>query len=66
MGQGCCLEGGFEAHSTGHNNLLPLKPIELEEFKDAVKQMENDKASGPDGFTANFFHAYWDWLKEEV
>jgi len=37
--------------------------VELEE---AVKQMANDKAPGLDGFTTNFFHACWDWVKEEV
>ena len=24
------------------------------------------KASGPDGFTSNFFHYFWDLIKEEV
>ena len=28
--------------------------------------MAKDKAPGPDGFTTNFFHACWDWLKEEI
>ena len=27
--------------------------------------MENDKAPRPDGFTTNFFHPCWYWLKEE-
>ena len=28
--------------------------------------MANNKAPGLDGFTTNFFHACWDWMKEEV
>ena len=28
--------------------------------------MAKDKAPGPDGFTTNFFHASWNWLKEEI
>ena len=42
-----------------------MKPIELEEVEVVVKQMANDKSPRLDGFTTNFFHAYWDWLKEE-
>ena len=46
------------------HNLLLMKPIKMEEVEEAVKQMVKDKAPGPDGFTTNFFHACWDWLKE--
>ena len=42
-----------------------MKPIELEEVDVAIKQMANDKSPRLDGFTTNFFHACWDWLKEE-
>ena len=28
--------------------------------------MAQGKAPGPDGFTVNFFHHFWDMLKEEV
>ena len=48
-----------------HNNILG-KSIKLMEVEIFVKQMEKDKAPGPDGFTTNFFHACWDWLKEEI
>ena len=48
-----------------HNQILG-KAIEIMEVMTAVKQMEKDKAPGPDGFTTNFFHACWDWLKEEI
>ena len=29
-------------------------------------QMAQGKAPGPDGFTTNFFHFFWDMIKEEV
>ena len=28
--------------------------------------MAQEKAPGPDGFTSNFFHFFWDMIKEEV
>ena len=51
--------------SDEHNHMLG-KPIEMAEVEAAIKQMAKDKAPGPDRFTMNFFHACWDWLKEEI
>ena len=48
-----------------HNKVLG-KAIEMSEFEMEVTQMAKYKASGPDGFTSNFFHAGWEWLKEEI
>ena len=48
-----------------HNHML-RKSIEMTEVEVAIKQMETDKALSLDGFTTNFFHACWDWLKEEI
>ena len=48
-----------------HNQIL-CKSIEMAEVEIAVNQMAKDKASGLDGFTTNFFHASWNWLKEEI
>lgn len=31
-----------------------------------MAQLKDGKAPGPDGFTANFFHAFWDNIKKEV
>ena len=42
------------------HNLLLMKPIEMEEVKEAVKYMDKEKVRGPDGSTTNFFHACWD------
>ena len=42
------------------------KAIEMSEVEMAMNQMVRDKGLGPDGFTSNFFHAGWEWLKEEI
>ena len=31
-----------------------------------MTQMKEGKAPGPDGFTSNFFHHFWDLIKNEV
>ena len=49
-----------------HCNRMLLRPVTLEEVKCAIDSMIPDKASGPDGFTANFFHYFWDMIKGEV
>ena len=48
-----------------HNQLL-LKPINLKEVENAVHQLKEGKAQGPDGFTSNFFHNFWELIKMEV
>lgn len=48
-----------------HNEML-LRPIDKQELDEVMKQMEKGKAPGPDGFTRNFFHEFWDIIKEEV
>jgi len=48
-----------------HNKLL-IKPINPQEVEEAVQQMKEGKAPGPDGFIANFFHRFWDLIKNEV
>lgn len=48
-----------------HNSLL-IKPISLKEVEEAVQHMKEGKVPGPDGFTANFFHKFWDLIKSEV
>eukprot|EP00253_Pinus_taeda_P003053 PITA_03053 len=48
-----------------HNELL-LRPILMQEVDDAMSQLKEGKAPGPDGFTTTFFHTFWDLLKHEV
>ena len=43
-----------------------LQPVTLHEVEKAITQLKEGKAPGPDGFTANFFHAFWDLIKLEV
>ena len=48
-----------------HNQILG-KVIKMAEVENVVNQMDKDKVPILDGFTANFFHASWQWLKEEI
>eukprot|EP00253_Pinus_taeda_P019493 PITA_19493 len=48
-----------------HNNKL-LQSISLQEVEEALGQLKDGKAPGPDGFTANFFHEFWELIKMEV
>ena len=48
-----------------HNQLL-LRPIKPEEVDAAMKQLKEGKAPGLDGFSTNFFHAFWELIKDEV
>ena len=45
---------------TEEHNFMLMKPIEMEEVEAYAKQMVDDKAPGPDGFTTSFLHAYQD------
>lgn len=47
-------------------NLALTREISLEEVEEAVKEMPNGKAPGPDGFTIDFYKACWDIVKTEV
>ena len=49
--------------SQEQNDLL-MKPVSLVEVEEEVFHMEVGKAPGLDGFTANFFHHFWDLVKE--
>lgn len=40
-----------------HNQFL-LRPVDLQEVENAIHQLKEGKASGPDGFTSNFFHNF--------
>eukprot|EP00253_Pinus_taeda_P008135 PITA_08135 len=47
-------------------NTLLLKPISLQEVESAAKSLKAGKAPGPDGFSSNFFHHFWELIKWEV
>eukprot|EP00253_Pinus_taeda_P031502 PITA_31502 len=48
-----------------HNEIL-MSPISAQEVDEAMGQLKEGKAPGPDGFTTTFFHALWDMIKGEV
>ena len=43
-----------------------LHPITQEEVNDAMQQTPAGKAPGPDGFTVDFFHYCWHFIKADV
>ena len=47
-----------------NNNLT--KEVTQQEIKDALDQMNTDKASGPDGFTTRFYQHSWDIIKSDL
>jgi hypothetical protein len=38
----------------------------MDEIKEAVFQMEHNKAPRPDGFTAEFYQVFWEIIKEDL
>eukprot|EP00253_Pinus_taeda_P023386 PITA_23386 len=48
-----------------HNQNL-LKPVSMQEVEEAMAQLKDGKAPGPDGFTSNFFHEFWELISTEV
>ena len=42
------------------------KEFTKEEVFQVLREMEGDKALGPDGFTMAFFHKYWRVVEKDV
>ena len=51
---------------TAEHNKMLLHPVSLQEVEIAMAQSKDGKAPGPDGFTSNFFHHFWELIKTEV
>eukprot|EP00253_Pinus_taeda_P013020 PITA_13020 len=51
---------------TEDQNQNLLKQVTMQEVEEAMAQLKDGKAPGPDGFTANFFHEFWDLISSEV
>jgi hypothetical protein len=51
---------------TQEQNASLLRPITLEEVYQVLQDTPKGKAPGLDGFTSDFFHHYWQMIKEEV
>ena len=43
-----------------------MKSISLQEVEEVVFQMKEGTAPGPNGFTINFFHYFWEMIKLDV
>ena len=50
---------------TKHNHKL-TKKISMEELKEVVDEMKDDKAPGPDGFNATFIKICWDIIEKDL
>lgn len=51
--------------SNEENDIL-TKEFSEEEVKQAIFQMEHNKAPGPDGFPAEFFQVFWEVIKKDL
>ena len=51
---------------TKHHNRMLLTTTSLAEVEKEVFQLKEGKAPGPDGFTTNFFHFFWETIQNEV
>ena len=47
-------------------NIMLTSPFTEEEIKQAVFQMEHNKAPGPDGFPAEFYQVFWEIIKGDL
>ncbi|KAK9681700.1 hypothetical protein RND81_10G021200 [Saponaria officinalis] len=43
-----------------------VKPVQVEEIRDALKGIDPYKSPGPDGFSSGFFHATWDIMGDDL
>jgi hypothetical protein len=51
---------------TMEQNAVLLRPITIEEVDQALQETPKCKALGPEGFTSDFFHHYWEMIRTEV
>lgn len=42
------------------HNLTLIRPVDLQEVKNALFDIKGDKSPGPDGMSPGFFQQYWD------
>jgi len=51
--------------SSAENDTL-ISPFSEQEIREAVFQMEHNKAPGPDGFPAEFYQVFWEVIKKDL
>jgi hypothetical protein len=47
-------------------NELVVKPFTVDEVREAIFQMDHNKAPGPDGFPTEFYQACWEIIKDDL
>ena len=47
-------------------NFEKRRIISEQEIREAVFQMEHNKAPGPDGFLAEFYQVFWEVIKKDL
>lgn len=61
---------GFQKRVTDDMNMDLIKPVTAEEIETAIFDIGAHRGLGPDGFSAIFYHQYWEdlkpWIIEEV
>ena len=51
---------------TRDENSILTSNFSAKEVYEAISQMENNKAPGPDGFPAEFYQKFWDVIKDDL
>lgn len=52
----CCpVTHALDTKLDGGDNYMLIRPFDKSEFKDALMEMDDDKAPGPDNFNLGFF-----------
>ena len=51
---------------SGDENEWLVRPFSLEELDFALKEMKNNTAPGPDGFSVEFFKTFWSYIRGDI
>lgn len=57
---------GFVASVTPEINTDLTRPVTIEEIRQAAYAIGAHKAPGPDGFTASFYHTFWEDIEQSI
>jgi len=60
------VEEALQPQISSHVNALIIKIPLDKEIHEAVLSIHADKAPGPDGFSAGFYHSFWEIVGKEV
>lgn len=60
------VEEALSSKITEEQNLELIKQPSAGEIREAVLSIHADKAPGPDGFSARFFHTNWEAIGLEI